>query len=298
MSVDISPHTQLGFPRPLTQVVKKSLYVTNSNSQPVAFKVKTTAPKQYCVRPNSGRIEPGDRVEVQVLLQPLKEEPAANAKCRDKFLIQSAVISPEKGSLSINEFWAQQEGNKDLISEHKIRCAFLPPSSEPLQEEAEGDFDQTAQSNDLSRVGMGAGVVSGGAPTTGYGSSAGISPATGFSMGTPSYFSSMPRGLPSHSGAEPPISISSLNTTGSQVRTVPSTSSAPTAPAATNENSGAQRLPATPADLEAEVRRLRAQLAESKGNSGLVGTAKSTGVPVHIVAAIAVAVFAVTYLFF
>ena len=58
MSVDISPHTQLGFPRPLTQVVKKSLYVTNSNSQPVAFKVKTTAPKQYCVRPNSGRIEP------------------------------------------------------------------------------------------------------------------------------------------------------------------------------------------------------------------------------------------------
>ena len=208
MSVDISPHTQLGFPRPLTQVVKKSLYVTNSNSQPVAFKVKTTAPKQYCVRPNSGRIEPGDRVEVQVLLQPLKEEPAANAKCRDKFLIQSAVISPEKGSLSINEFWAQQEGNKDLISEHKIRCAFLPPSSEPLQEEAEGDFDQTAQSNDLSRVGMGAGVVSGGAPATGYGSSAGISPATGFSMGTPSYLSSMPRGLPSHSGAELPISIS------------------------------------------------------------------------------------------
>ena len=152
MSVDISPHTQLGFPRPLTQVVKKSLYVTNSNSQPVAFKVKTTAPKQYCVRPNSGRIEPGDRVEVQVLLQPLKEEPAANAKCRDKFLIQSAVISPEKGSLSINEFWAQQEGNKDLISEHKIRCAFLPPSSEPLQEEAEGDFDQTAQSLSLIHI--------------------------------------------------------------------------------------------------------------------------------------------------
>jgi hypothetical protein len=30
---------------PLTQVVKRSLTITNQNSQPVAFKVKTTAPK-------------------------------------------------------------------------------------------------------------------------------------------------------------------------------------------------------------------------------------------------------------
>ena len=29
------------------------------------LKVKTTAPKQYCVRPNSGRIDPGANVEVQ-----------------------------------------------------------------------------------------------------------------------------------------------------------------------------------------------------------------------------------------
>jgi len=49
----------------LTQLVKRSLQVSNPNNQPVAFKVKTTAPKQYCVRPNSGRIEPGEKVEVQ-----------------------------------------------------------------------------------------------------------------------------------------------------------------------------------------------------------------------------------------
>lgn len=50
---------------PLTQLVRRSLQVSNPNQQPVAFKVKTTAPKQYCVRPNSGRIEPGETVEVQ-----------------------------------------------------------------------------------------------------------------------------------------------------------------------------------------------------------------------------------------
>lgn len=50
---------------PLTQVTKELLLVTNNNDDPVMFKVKTTAPKQYCVRPNAGRIEPKSQVEVQ-----------------------------------------------------------------------------------------------------------------------------------------------------------------------------------------------------------------------------------------
>jgi len=50
---------------PFTQHVKEILSVRNPNNLPVAFKVKTTAPKQYCVRPNSGRIDPGESVDVQ-----------------------------------------------------------------------------------------------------------------------------------------------------------------------------------------------------------------------------------------
>ena len=217
MSVEISPSAQLGFPRPLTQVVKRSLFLTNSNSQPVAFKVKTTAPKQYCVRPNSGRLEAGERVEVQVLLQPLKEEPPMSAKCRDKFLIQSAIITPEKETIPIADFWVQQETQKDAIAEHKIRCVYLPPSSETVPEENE----------DLSNV-------------------------SGMGTGAPSYASA---GVPSGPGL---------------------------------------------GELEAEVLRLRAQVA-AQSNAGVsksTATVTSSGVPVHIVAAIAVGVFAVTYLFF
>ena len=57
--------------------------------------MKTTAPKQYCVRPNSGRIEPGQEVEIQVLLQAMKEDPPLDARCRDKFLVQSVGIPKE-----------------------------------------------------------------------------------------------------------------------------------------------------------------------------------------------------------
>jgi len=74
-----------------------------------------------------------------------------SAKCRDKFLIQSAIITPEKETIPIADFWVQQETQKDAIAEHKIRCVYLPPSSETVPEENE----------DLSNVsGMGTGAPS------------------------------------------------------------------------------------------------------------------------------------------
>lgn len=55
------------------------------------------------MRPNAGRIEPGESVGVTVQLQPMKEEPPLNVKCRDKFLVQSTTITPEKESMSLAE---------------------------------------------------------------------------------------------------------------------------------------------------------------------------------------------------
>ncbi|KAJ1796216.1 phosphatidylinositol-binding protein scs2, partial [Coemansia sp. RSA 2598] len=110
------------------------LRLTNKNNSPVAFKVKTTAPKQYCVRPNAGRIEPGESVEVQVVLQPMKETPAANSKCRDKFLIQSIAISREMDSMTVSEIWTMAECEaKDIINEKKLRVRYLPPEDASKQ---------------------------------------------------------------------------------------------------------------------------------------------------------------------
>ena len=48
-----------------------SLMLKNANaSSYVAFKIKTTAPKRYCVRPNSGLLAPDDIMDVKVMLQP------------------------------------------------------------------------------------------------------------------------------------------------------------------------------------------------------------------------------------
>ncbi|KAF9452974.1 PapD-like protein [Macrolepiota fuliginosa MF-IS2] len=138
MSVVLNPNRNLGFRRPLTQVVKRSLTITNQNSQPVAFKVKTTAPKLYCVRPNSGRVEPGESVDVSVMLQPLKEEPPLNSKCKDKFLVQSTLITPEKETMALHDLWLSPDmTDEGTVQQQKLRVLYLPAEEGPLEEEEE-----------------------------------------------------------------------------------------------------------------------------------------------------------------
>lgn len=82
---------------------------------------------RYCVRPNSGRIEPGQSVEVQVLLQAMKEDPPPDTRCRDKFLVQSVAISAASDVSNVAQVWANIEQTaKSSIQEKKIRVTFLP----------------------------------------------------------------------------------------------------------------------------------------------------------------------------
>ncbi|KAJ2798944.1 phosphatidylinositol-binding protein scs2, partial [Coemansia furcata] len=129
MALVYEPGDALSFNKPFKTVTQDVLRLTNKNNSPVAFKVKTTAPKQYCVRPNAGRIEPGDAVEVQVVLQPMKEEPPVDFKCRDKFLVQSIQITPEMESMPMTELWAMVEREaKSSINEKKLRVRYTSDS--------------------------------------------------------------------------------------------------------------------------------------------------------------------------
>lgn len=122
MSVDIEPF-ELSFRRPFTTEVSQTLTLKNPNPTPVAFKVKTTAPKQYCVRPNAGRIEAGQSFDVSVLLQAMKQDPPPDAKCRDKFLVQSAPITADKEFASVANVLETTE--KAHLVERKIRVNWL-----------------------------------------------------------------------------------------------------------------------------------------------------------------------------
>lgn len=46
-------------------VVPQSLKLTNTHTGVVFFKIKTTAPKKYCVRPNGGKLNPDCSTVIQ-----------------------------------------------------------------------------------------------------------------------------------------------------------------------------------------------------------------------------------------
>lgn len=95
-----------------------------------------------------------------VLLQPMKEDPPPGTKCRDKFLVQSAIITPDRETRPLQELvrnhhhahrgnqfltlprfhqWTLVEKEeRESIHEQKIRCSYLPPVDAPEQEGANG----------------------------------------------------------------------------------------------------------------------------------------------------------------
>ncbi|KMZ74900.1 putative Vesicle-associated membrane protein [Zostera marina] len=66
------------------------MQLSNITSHNVAYKVKTTAPRKYCVRPKREIILPGSTCDVTVLMQASKQI-ISDYNCKDKFLIQCVV---------------------------------------------------------------------------------------------------------------------------------------------------------------------------------------------------------------
>ncbi|ESO05945.1 hypothetical protein HELRODRAFT_184905 [Helobdella robusta] len=125
----VEPSNELKFTGPFTSVVSSELLLKNPNSKPVLFKVKTTAPKRYCVRPNCGFIEPNHQVTVLVMLQPFEYDPAE--KNTHKFMIQSMFAPP--GTTESNDIiW--KEAPAGQIIDNKLKCVFIPMFESTIDE--------------------------------------------------------------------------------------------------------------------------------------------------------------------
>uniref|UniRef100_G1LM39 RAB31, member RAS onco family n=1 Tax=Ailuropoda melanoleuca TaxID=9646 RepID=G1LM39_AILME len=107
---------------PFTDVVTTNLKLRNPSDRKVCFKVKTTAPRRYCVRPNSGIIDPGLTVTVSVMLQPFDYDP--NEKSKHKFMVQTIFAPPNTSDMEA--VW--KEAKPDELMDSKLRCVFEMPN--------------------------------------------------------------------------------------------------------------------------------------------------------------------------
>jgi hypothetical protein len=102
-----------------------SLQLVNNMDYDVAFKVKTTSPKKYCVRPNTGVIPPQSTCDVTVTMQAQKEAPP-DMQCKDKFLVQSVMIPAGTTAKDITPEMFNKEPGK-VYEEHKLRVVYVSP---------------------------------------------------------------------------------------------------------------------------------------------------------------------------
>lgn len=122
----IEPAHELKFVGPFCTAVSSFMRLTNPTEHVILFKIKTTAPKKYCVRPNCGVLEPKDTIEITIVLQPFIFEAAE--KNKHKFMVQS-MIMPE-GDVHIDGVW--KDCNPANLMDSKLRCVFELPEEKEM----------------------------------------------------------------------------------------------------------------------------------------------------------------------
>jgi hypothetical protein len=167
--MELSPDTELVFQKSQThQNPRQTLTITNNTKESfLAFKVKTTAPKLFVVRPNSGKLAFGEKIDITIVLQ--LRDGSIDTKRKDKFLVQSIKLPPDVASLDENSFqakvgelWNLAEQSKktageigtDVILEKKIKCIYaledlVAPSTTSA---VTGDSSSAVSNNRSSKI--------------------------------------------------------------------------------------------------------------------------------------------------
>lgn len=200
----------------------------------------------------------------------MKEDPPLDARCRDKFLVQSVLVDDSEES-NVATLWSDVERtNKGSIQEQKIRVQFLPAGS-------------TLQSN---------GVTSEDQP-----------PA--YSSPTPAFGSPAPAGA---NDAKSTNTVESARSTASNVAEATGISAAASAVSNSvprNQDDLQQQLAAAQARIkdlsnqlsDPQFRQRKVAEAQEKVQS-VVQQSQESGVPLQIVAALCLISFLIAYLFF
>ncbi|XP_061745402.1 vesicle-associated membrane protein-associated protein B/C-like isoform X2 [Nerophis ophidion] len=138
----LEPQHELRFRGPFTDVVTSTLKLTNPTDRNVCFKVRTTAPRRYCVRPNNGILDAGTSILLSVMLQPFDYDP--KEKSKHKFMVLS-MLAPHDMT-DMEGVW--KDAKPEELMDSRLRCAFDMPLDNAKTHE---DPDHTVLSSSLPK---------------------------------------------------------------------------------------------------------------------------------------------------
>ncbi|XP_053991500.1 uncharacterized protein LOC128883312 [Hylaeus volcanicus] len=131
----VTPTQTLNFS--LDDFLKYSSKVTlyNISTTPIAFKIKTTAPKNYLVRPSAGILLARESKKIDLLLEKHGDD---LDNSMDRFLIQAVPVDTEIKTLT-KEFWTDIP--KEIIQHHRLNVSFIGVENYP------DDYNNVSQSS-------------------------------------------------------------------------------------------------------------------------------------------------------
>ncbi|KAB0342956.1 hypothetical protein FD754_019882, partial [Muntiacus muntjak] len=139
----ISPAEELYFGSTDSGEKKALIVLTNVTKNIVAFKVRTTAPEKYRVKPSNSSCDPGASVDIVV-----SPHGGLTVSAQDRFLVMAAEMEQTSGTgpAELTQFWKEVPRNK--VMEHRLRCHIVEsckPSSLTLKDHAFNMSDKTSE---------------------------------------------------------------------------------------------------------------------------------------------------------
>ncbi|TKC34371.1 hypothetical protein EI555_005302, partial [Monodon monoceros] len=139
----ISPAEELYFGSTEPDEKKALITLTNVTKNIVAFKVRTTAPEKYRVKPSNSSCDPGASVDIVV-----SPHGGLTVSAQDRFLIMAAEMEQSSGTgpAELTQFWKEVPRNK--VMEHRLRChtvESIKPTTLTLKHHAFNVSDKTSE---------------------------------------------------------------------------------------------------------------------------------------------------------
>ncbi|CAF1306367.1 unnamed protein product [Rotaria magnacalcarata] len=147
MTLELIPNSDLVFKGPFTVVSITALKLSNSGNERLAYKIKTTAPKRYCVKPNSGFLDAHATTNIQVMLQP-QAVGQPDDRAKHKFMVQWVTV-PNSYAEDVDTFWKQDLKTLN-VQDSKLKCVFSdeqPAAVVPSDSHGHRELDATDSTN-------------------------------------------------------------------------------------------------------------------------------------------------------
>ncbi|SPP77512.1 blast:Motile sperm domain-containing protein 2 [Drosophila guanche] len=124
---------------------------------PVTFKIQTTSPEKFRVRPRCGIISPNEKAEISIWL---KSEYKLRGDSKDKFLVMAMLAPGHCAGADVTDLWRNACTDGPDVEQHRLVCRFEDMTAKCCDKIAsetslgcgkDGKLDLQAQVKSLSR---------------------------------------------------------------------------------------------------------------------------------------------------